>query len=40
MGGVMGGASNFDGTGNMQGNCLQERDECKIVNHAHINVYE
>ena len=39
MGGAMGGASHFDGTSSMQENCLQERDECKIVNHAHIIIY-
>ena len=38
MGGAMGGASHFDGTSSMQENCLQERDKCKIVNHAHINI--
>ena len=40
MGGDMGGASHFDGTSNMQENCLQEKDEFKIVNHALINIYE
>ena len=40
MGGALGGASHFDGTSNMQENYLHERDGCKIVNHAHINIYE
>ena len=40
MGGAMGGASHFDGTSNMQRKCLQERDGCKIVNHALININE